>query len=207
MGKLYTFESRQATTPIFDSVGVAVCKNRRTLDKGQGELDTGQYDERSQCFGASGAAPLYRRAMLKDVAIDGEYFDEDFFAYREEVDLAWRSQLLGWTCAFAPRAVGYHDRAYTPASRRRMPPFLRQHIVKNRYLLLLKNDEPAHILRHLPHILWFEASLWGHSLLLEPYLVRAIWHVKQLARRMLSKRRYTMSRRRVGHDDMLRWFV
>ena len=55
-------------------------------------------------FGASGAAALYRRAMLDDVRVEGEWFDENFFAYREDADLAWRAQLLGWRCRYVAAA-------------------------------------------------------------------------------------------------------
>ncbi len=204
MGKLYALQSRGAERCVIDSVGVYVCRNRRTLDRGQGEVDQGQYDGLAECFGASGAAPMYRRAMLKDAAVDGEYFDEDFFAYREEVDLAWRAQLLGWSCAFVPSAVAYHDRSYTPEARHIMPRFLRLHMAKNRYLLLLKNDDPKHVLLDWPDILWFEVRLWAYSLLREPYLFRSLWQALRLAPRMLAKRRITMRRRRTAPDYMLR---
>ena len=204
MGKLYTWGSRQEASPVFDSVGVYIRKNRRTLDRGQGEADVGQYDEVRECFGASGAVGLYRRAMLEDVRLGDEYFDEDFFAYREEVDLAWRSRLLGWTCVFEPRAVGYHDRTYTPRTRSSMPGHLRRHMLKNRYLLLLKDDELRHVLRHLLHIVWFELRLWGYTLLTEPHLMSVVLDVLRLVPRMLDKRKQTMARRRTAPNEMLR---
>ena len=49
-----------------------------------------------EVFGISGACPIYRKEALEDVKINQEYLDEDFFAYYEDVDLAWRMQLRGW---------------------------------------------------------------------------------------------------------------
>ena len=59
-------------------------------------------------------AALYRREMLEDTRVAGEYFDEDFFAYREDADLAWRAQLLGWSCLYVPEAIARHGRRVTP---------------------------------------------------------------------------------------------
>ena len=72
--------------------------------RGVWEADRGQYDEEVEVFGASGAAVAYRRSMLSDVGV----FDERFFMYCEDVDLAFRAQLAGYRCVYAPRAVVRH---------------------------------------------------------------------------------------------------
>ena len=82
-------------------------RSQRHFDRGAGEIDRGQYDTPGAVFGVSGAAGCYRRAMLDDVAIAGEVFDEDFFAYREDADLAWRAQLLGWDALYVPEATAH----------------------------------------------------------------------------------------------------
>ena len=56
-------------------------------------------------FGASAAAALYRREMIADVSDRATFSIPDFFAYREDADVAWRAQLLGWRCLYAPDAV------------------------------------------------------------------------------------------------------
>lgn len=73
-------------------------------NRGVWERDEGQFDETRRVFGACGGAAAYRRAMLEEIGL----FDEDFFMYCEDVDLAWRAQLAGYACAFAPRAIVYH---------------------------------------------------------------------------------------------------
>ena len=57
-----------------------------------------------EVFGACAGAALYRRTMLDEIGL----FDEDFFAYMEDVDLAWRGRLAGWSAVFAPGAVVTH---------------------------------------------------------------------------------------------------
>jgi len=72
-------------------------------NRGVWEEDRGQFDE-GPVFSANGGSAAYRRAMLDQVGL----LDEDFFYSCEDVDLAWRAQLAGWPCVYAPRAVVYH---------------------------------------------------------------------------------------------------
>ena len=78
--------------------------------------------------------------MLDDVAVDGEVFDEDFFAYREDADLAWRAQLLGWDALYVPGATATHVRRVTPERRSALPAAINRYGVRNRFLLRLKNQ-------------------------------------------------------------------
>src|SRR4030095_12141583 len=103
-----------------DSTGIIMLREQRHLDRGAGETDNGQYENPEDIFGPSGAAALYRRATLDDVAINGQYFDEDFFAFREDADLAWRCRLLGWNSIYVPAAVALHRRRVTPERRNRL---------------------------------------------------------------------------------------
>jgi len=73
-------------------------------NRGVWQPDDGSYDQEMWVFGACGGAVAYRRAMLDEIGL----FDEDFFMYCEDVDLAWRAQLAGWRCIYAPQARVYH---------------------------------------------------------------------------------------------------
>jgi GT2 family glycosyltransferase len=107
--------------PLLDSTGIFFTPELRHFDRGWGEPDTGQYDRAEYIFGATGAAALFRRKMIRDISISGEFFDEAFFAYREDADVAWRAQLLGWRCVYAPGAVAGHVRQVRPGSRTHVP--------------------------------------------------------------------------------------
>ena len=87
---------------IIDSTGIYFTPNMRHLDRGAEEIDRGQYDRPQYVFGASGAAAFFRRSFIDDVSVEGEFFDEEFFAFREDGDLAWRAQLMGWKCLYTP---------------------------------------------------------------------------------------------------------
>jgi GT2 family glycosyltransferase len=75
-------------THVIDSTGIYFRRDLRHLDRGADQIDSGQYEREEYVFGATGAAALYRRAMLDDIEVEGQYFDEQFFAYREDADLA-----------------------------------------------------------------------------------------------------------------------
>jgi len=94
----------------------------RHLDRGSREVDNGHFLNYEYVFGATAAAALYRRDMIADMSEDGAFFDPDFFVYREDADVAWRAQLLGWRCLYTPHARGYHVRNVLPGKRRALPP-------------------------------------------------------------------------------------
>ena len=78
-------------------------------NRGVWQRDVGQYDREEYVFSACGGSAAYRRTMLEDVGP----LDEDFFFSCEDVDLAWRGQLAGYRCIYAPRAVVYHKLSAT----------------------------------------------------------------------------------------------
>lgn len=83
-------------------------------------------------FGASGGASLYKTALFKDIGL----FDEDFFAYYEDVDISFRAQLAGWKVAYTPKAIAYHKQG---ATSKKIPGFAIYQTFKNLPLLFLKN--------------------------------------------------------------------
>jgi len=78
-------------------------------NRGVWQTDRGQYDREEEVFSANGGSACYRRQMLVEIGL----LDEDFFYSCEDVDLAWRAQLAGWRCIYAPRAVVYHKLSAT----------------------------------------------------------------------------------------------
>src|SRR5215831_13577067 len=101
-GKLLTMSAtfEIPARPVVDSTGIYFNPMLRHLDRGSQEVDNGHYLQYEYVFGASAAAALYRREMIEDISLDGEFFDSDFFVYREDADVAWRAQLMGWKCLY-----------------------------------------------------------------------------------------------------------
>src|SRR5574341_1846716 len=107
-GKLLTMRATLALPedPVIDSTGIYFTPMLRHLDRGSREVENGHFRNHEYVFGASAAAALYRREMIDDISVDGEFFDSDFFVYREDADVAWRAQLMGWRCLYTPYARG-----------------------------------------------------------------------------------------------------
>jgi glycosyltransferase involved in cell wall biosynthesis len=93
---------------IIDAAGVIMYDDGVTDNRGNGQKDEGQYDKKEFIYGNCAAAILYRRKMLDDIAINGEIYDEDFFAYYEDSDVNARCWLAGYKCMYVPEAIVYH---------------------------------------------------------------------------------------------------
>lgn len=100
--------------------------------RGRNELDQAQFDKAELVFAASGGASLYRVEMLKQIGL----FDEDFFAYFEDVDISFRAQLSGWKVWYEPAAVAYHAVGATSS---KLPGFTTYNTAKNFMMLYAKN--------------------------------------------------------------------
>ncbi|MBZ5583686.1 MAG: glycosyltransferase family 2 protein [Acidobacteriia bacterium] len=192
--------------PVVDSTGIYFNPMLRHLDRGSREIDNGHYLQYEYVFGATAAAALYRRQMIDDISVGGEFFDSDFFAYREDADVAWRAQLLGWKCMYAPQARGYHVRKALPGNRRALPPEINMHSVKNRFLMRIKNISPDLYRRHWLSITTRDAVVVMCCVFWEHTSLKAFWYLLKNLRRVLSKRRLIQARRRVDHEYIASWF-
>ncbi|MBP1157458.1 MULTISPECIES: glycosyltransferase family 2 protein [unclassified Paenibacillus] len=189
-----------------DSTGLTINRARRAFDRGQNE-PANQWSKPSEVFGVSGAAGLYSKKMVEDISIDGEFFDEDFFAYKEDVDVSWRAQLMGWKAYYEPKALASHERGWKSGKRMDQPLFVRRLSYINRYKMILKNDRFGYVCLHLFPLLFFEALSFGYTLLKEPGLL-PIWgdFFKKLPH-LLNKRKQIQAKRRVRLEQVYQWFV
>lgn len=139
-GRLVRFPSSdsgaaRAGEPTLDACGMRLALTWRHLDRGSGEPDRGQLSRRERVFGATGAASMFRREALDDVAVGGEVFDAMFHSFREDAELCFRLRGRRWEIVYEPAAVALHRRWNVPRTRSEMPPFVNFHSLKNRYLL------------------------------------------------------------------------
>ena len=192
--------------PLVDSTGIYFTPMLRHLDRGSQEIDNGHYLQHEYVFGATAAAALYRRRMIDDISIQGEFFDPDFFVYREDADVAWRAQLFGWRCIYTPHARGYHVRNVLPGNRRALPPVINMHSVKNRCLMRMKNITGDLYRRNWLSITTRDAVVIGCCLVRERTSLKAFWYVARNWKRVMAKRREIMSRKRVKDDYIASWF-
>jgi GT2 family glycosyltransferase len=195
-----------ASPPLLDSTGIYFTPELRHLDRGNRVPDCGQYDLDEFVFGATGAACLYRQAMIRDVQIFGEFFDTDFFSYREDADVAWRAQLFGWKCIYTPKAGALHVRTSVPEIRRSLPVAANLHSVKNRWLMRIKNVTPDLYLRFWVPITLRDIVVIGGCLLHEWSSLPAFPMVIRLFPRTWRKRREIMRLKRADGTLVRRWF-
>ena len=191
-----------------DSLGIRMTRTGRHLDIAQHTPANRQPPtaNRFEVFGVSGAAAMFRMSFLRDVQLDGEALDEDFFAYREDADLAWRGRLFGWRAMCEPAAVAYHVRRVTPEARRELPADVNMHSVKNRFLLRLKNQGMYLALRNLPFELARDLVVLVAALTIERTSLPAFAWLWRNRARVWAKRREVQRRRKVSDRELARWF-
>jgi len=211
-GKLRQWHNKQKTNYI-DTVGLAIYKNHRVVDLGSGEMDKGQYDTEEQVFGVSGAAPIFRRQALEDVAMNGQFFDEDFFSYKEDVDLAYRLRWRGWQAWKMPSAIGYHDRSVAGAARKmtnnqiamarkQKSKFANFHSYRNHWYMLIKNA-PRIGLR----IYFYELKKFLYIFFAEQSSLKALAEVMRNRKKFVAKRKEIIAARKVKAREIVKWFV
>lgn len=203
-------------TNKIDTAGLLIFKNRRVINRGQGDEDRGQFEGMEEIWGVDGAAPVYRKAALADTKIRHEYFDEDFFAYKEDVDLSWRMRLAGWRAIYQPKAVAYHERsagegtAKNPLqmleARRGISEFAKFHSFANQRLMQVKNETPYLFLKYTPLIFAKEIVAWPYILVFEKYGWKSAIEFFRLFARVAKKRRYVMAKKRICDKEMEIWF-
>lgn len=190
-----------------DAAGLVARRSRQFVNRGEGGRDDTSFSSPQNVFGAPGVLALYRTEALADVAINGEIFDEDFFAYKEDDDLAWRLQAAGWISRYVPSARAFHHRTLdhhgdrvTNVIKQRpsRSPQLRVLSYRNHLLMLLKNETASTLLPDLPFILWYELKRHVYLLLREWSTLRGFGQALRLAPRILKKRRAFRDRRRVA---------
>ena len=179
-----------------DCVGMVVDRRRKNNLAGHGRPSLA-YEDPGPSFGPDGAAALYSRALLDDVAIDGKPLDETFEKWAVDVDLAWRAQILGWRAIYEPAALAYHVRSYSPSTRAGMPERDRRIQFRNRYLMMVKNDTLQDARGDLLRIAGYEMAALGYALVRERHLIGGYSELRQLLPTARKHRRVIQARRRM----------
>ncbi len=154
-------------------------------------------DPAGEVFGASGGAALYRRELLD--ATGG--FDPEFFAYLEDVDLAWRARWLGWTARYVPEAKVAHAHSATGVEE---SPTKTYYLGRNKFLTIFKNYPAGALLRYLPLMLAYDFASVPITLLRQRNLAALRGRLAALAAlpRVWRARRRVMAGRRVEWRDI-----
>lgn len=174
---------------MINSAGIAVDWTGIAWDRQGGQQDNPAETEVVEVFGPCGGAGLYARSMLDDIG----GFDEDFFAYLEDVDLAWRARLAGWRSLYQPQARLLHAHSGTFGEGSPFKSFL---LGRNKVWLIAKNYPQPWLTRHLPAIMAYDgaASLYGLARRRDAALIRGRLAGLRGLGPMLEKRRTIQAR-------------
>lgn len=201
-------------TNIIDSLGLEFFKSRKVIDKFSGMEYSGPL-ETQEVFGVSGALVCFRAAALLAVKWGKEYFDEDFFAYKEDADIAWRLKNLNWKSIVVPSAVAYHHRGIKGnlnlsiwgrlKSQKQKPQIIKFLSLRNHLWMICKNDFSVNHLLDWPFIFSAELGKFFYYLILDTKSVRAYFSVLRGLPKMLSKRAY-LKTAKISPNNIRGWF-
>ncbi len=195
-------------TKIIDTVGFQFFKSGRVIDFGQGEKDSSvAFGISREIFGANGAISAYRRIALNDIKYKEEYFDEDFFCYAEDFDLAWRLNLQNWLCIFEPKAIAWHDRTSSKSigggwkefrqTRKSQSLWMRKISWRNMWLAFIKNL-PFKSFFHL-QFLKRQIKFSLYLAIFEPRVLLVKFQIIKLLPKMLKKRKLIIKTRKINY--------
>lgn len=214
-------DTRALATPLVQNAGSIIFYDGRGRDRGTWvrngemfyEIDSGQYNSIEEVFAGCGASLLIRRTMLDQVGM----FDDDFFMYYEDTDLAWRARLRGWQVFYAPQAIVRHVHCGT--SQEWSPAFI-YYTDRNRLAMVWKNGTRRQIVwavsKYIARMLINVAKTMRGLLMRQDWRVWAR-HVQNALRVLftlavwlpkLELKRYRIQRLRVvPHKAIAAWFV
>jgi glycosyltransferase involved in cell wall biosynthesis/GT2 family glycosyltransferase len=172
-----------------DSLGIAFYRSL---------LASNRLDPAEPYFGPTGGCALYARRVLEALrAAHGYVFDEDFFCYAEDTDVAARALLLGFTPAYTDAVLARHEGQASSGGG--FNDFVLYHGIRNSLWMLLKCVPGRLILRHLPSLLAIHAGIvLRHGLRGKARVVLRLYRdALRGSLRMLRKRRRIQAGRRI----------
>ncbi|MFA6194453.1 MAG: glycosyltransferase family 2 protein [Patescibacteria group bacterium] len=186
--------SNQIKTSLVDSLGLVLKSGLRFSDLKQGIKDDGK-NISYPILGPSGAAGLFRLSAMEKIAESrreggSQYYDERFFMYKEDCDLAYRLFLAGYSSKLIPEAIIYHDRTATVSGqgmkgfwrdRQSKSRKIRAWSFRNQHLIFLKHWKKQNFVNKI--IICLEIStLLIFSLILEQFLLKEYFCALKLYR-------------------------
>lgn len=204
---------------IIDGTGLTIDRMRIVRDRGQLEVDKGQYDTPQEVFAICGSNPVYRRAALMDAAINGEIIDEDIRAFFDDSDLGWRLRHFGWKLWYQPTAISYHQRGVgqSPGGykniialvkfRKQFSTMTKQLSWRNKIFLTLKNDFGKTLRRDWFRILIREIATLGFITIFETKTLLIVPTMLRQLPSILRKRRIIKQRSVLGDENIARFII
>jgi len=223
-GKLCKWDVKNnVKTDIIDSLGLKIYKNHRVKDIGQGEKDNKNKEKAKAVFGLSGALPVFRRTALEAVKVltnngatkKWEYLDEDFFSYKEDIDLNYRLILNGQNTFYLPNAKAYHNRTTSLNSKEKKLKTERAtrtksiniYSYRNHLATILKNEFLINLFKYFFPIFWYEFKKFFYIVFFEPNTLKGLLLFLKDFKKNIKKRKYIISNiRKIKASDLAVWY-
>ncbi len=203
---------------VIDSTGILITPDGLAKNKNMDELNS-VATKSEEVFCPTGAAALYTRELLEDVEEDGNFLDEKYAFYFEELDLGWRARLRGWRCMYAPDAVVYHLKNATSGA---YSEFIAFHTNRNIFYNIIKNYPFGYCIKALfltfvryPLLAFgaltgrgaagkFQSNFSTWDLLV--VVLKGWRNVMINFTKLFKQRRYIQKRKRVTYKEYSKWF-
>lgn len=198
--KVSSLTQKEKPTTLY-SCGIVLKKNHYA-----GNIDSLRFtklaEKTGEIFGVAGTSPMYRRKALEDIASDDEYFDEDFFMYREDIDLAYRLRWRGWKAYFVSDVCAYHIGSTESELLKRKNKFINYTSYRNNFFLLYKNVSVGLFRKCFFRIVWFEWGKFVYTFFCETKNLMGLREFRKMLPEMRKKRNWIMSHRKITDDEM-----
>ncbi len=206
-----------------DSLGLKIFRNRRVVEQYTAEKWSEIKNKLEKTgdvlsvFGVSGAFPMFRRSAIKAVEFaGGQFLDEAYHSYKEDVDLAYRLAEAGFKAHVLLDTVAHHDRSAVGlkdlddraaiANHQSQSEWVKYHSYKNHLRTLIKNEYWQNFILDFPWILWYELKKLGYLALFDHKALsglRELWKTRQ---DLLNKRKLVNSYKKVTWQDLRQWW-
>ena len=209
----WDFKQDQFTNTV-DSLGLRVFRNRRVIEFSGGEEWQGKGQKTISVFGVSGAAPLFKRAVISKIAFSKtEFLDGSYGSYKEDVDLAFRLQSAGYEAETVLEAVIYHDRSASgPAelsdaaaaeNKKQQSAWIQYHSYKNHLMTLYKNEYWQNFTLDFVWIIWYELKKFLWFLFFKPSVLKGLGEIWK-NRKLLKQKRLLIKNHRQSNWKKIR---
>lgn len=210
----WDFRKKKSLTNIVDTLGFRVARSRKIVDADV-FYDEPDEDGGVEVFGVSAAVVIYKKeAVQRLISTSGYFFDPDFVAYKEDIDVAYRLRHHGYRSAVVSDAYAFHDRWETGSgnkglkkirSSRNQRQFVNEMSYKNHFVALLKNEFLMQLFVDGFFIIVFEFSKFFYLLFFETRTLKGLFlFIKDLPL-TLKKRRAIFSGSQVKRDFFAEW--
>ncbi|MFA6105183.1 MAG: glycosyltransferase family 2 protein [Patescibacteria group bacterium] len=207
-------------TTIIDSLGLQIRKNRQVVDISAGKNFQNEVFEQSpvhDVFGVSAAIAIYSRQAVGAVCRPGELFDESYFSYQEDVDLAWKLQLGGFGSAVLTGISAYHERGIKEPedksllgrfkNKKKQPFYIRYNSYRNHLATIYKNEQWPNFILDFFLIFWYEGLKFKYNFWFDREILKGIRDLWNRREELKAERKRIKSITRESWKNLGRWWA